>query len=151
MHLPAGCGNSRNRLMHWTRTEQRLEVIIAVTTMSEPLDRIWMALRIISPTPPLEPTSSSSTDSKYFNRERPAPALGGRGREGERGWGRLHEVIISHNNIIIYYFAIFRGGGIPGCPPCISPYHVPCSSFVPQIRSRSCIQCTHLHVYIILG
>ena len=40
MHLPTGCGNSRNRLMHWTRTEQRLEVIMAVTTMTELVDRI---------------------------------------------------------------------------------------------------------------
>lgn len=76
-NLPAGCGNSRNRLIHLTRTEQRLEVIMAVTTMSEPLDRMCMALSINKPTPPVEPASSSSTDSKYFNKERPAPALYG--------------------------------------------------------------------------
>ena len=84
--LPAGCGNSRKRLIHLTSTEQRLEVIMAVTTMSDPLDRMWMALSIIIPTPPVEPTSSSSTVSKYFSKERPAPALeegGERERESE--------------------------------------------------------------------
>ena len=99
-----------------------------------------MALRIISPTPPLEPASSSSTDSKYFNRERPAPALGGRegegggerggeregGREMGRGRGtgregeeRDHTKLLCHTTIHVQYLQF--GGGIPGCPPVLIP------------------------------
>ena len=104
-----------------------------------------MALRIISPTPPLEPASSSSTDSKYFNRERPAPALGGREGEGggERGgereggrWGEgggqegreKRETTQSYCVIQQYMYNICNlggggGGGDPRVPPCINPSH----------------------------